>query len=202
MHKDKWNKKYGSTPLLFPGEPSQVLIKLTRELSPGRALDLASGEGRNAFHLAREGWKVTAVDFSDVAVEKGKTLAGKLGLSIAWEIEDLTRYSPEAEAFDLVCIFYLHLPWEELSELIRRASAALVPGGTLLVVGHDRSNLEEGHGGPQNPELLYNAEKISGVIGNLEIEEAGIQSHKVDHGSADRNAVQIDCVVRAVKPAG
>lgn len=202
MHKEKWNKRYGSTPLLFPGEPSQVLIGLTGELLPGRALDLASGEGRNAFHLAREGWKVTAVDFSDVAAEKGKALADKLGLSVIWEIEDLTLYSPEPEAFDLVCIFYLHLPWEELSEVIRRASAALVPGGTLLVVGHDRSNLEEGTGGPQNPELLYTAEEITGVIGNLEIKEAGTQRHKVDHGSADQNAVQIDCVVQAVRPAG
>jgi SAM-dependent methyltransferase len=201
MHKEKWNKKYSSTPLLFPGEPSPVLIKLTGELPPGRALDLASGEGRNAFHLAREGWEVTAVDFSDVAAEKGKVLADKLGLTITWKIEDLTIYSPEPESFDLVCIFYLHLPWSELSEVVRRASAALVPGGTLLVVGHDRSNLEEGSGGPQNPELLYTAEEITGIIGNLETKHAGTRKHQVDHGPADRNTVQIDCIVRAVRPA-
>ena len=42
------------------------------DLPPGRAVDLAAGEGRNAVWLASRGWDVTAVDFSRVALERGR----------------------------------------------------------------------------------------------------------------------------------
>ena len=60
------------------------------DLPPGRALDLAAGEGRNAIWLARRGWQVTAVDFSQVALDKGRTLAGDL--DVDWVCADATTW--------------------------------------------------------------------------------------------------------------
>lgn len=201
MHKEKWNRKYSERPAAVQAEPSPVLAKHARDLSPGRALDLAAGDGRNALYLAREGWSVTAVDFSDVAVRRGTELAKNMGLSLRWEVEDLTAYVPEKGEYDLVCIFYLHLPGAQLSVVLHRAAEALAPGGTLLVVGHDISNIREGTGGPQDPALLYAPDNIRAELGTLEVVYAGTERNPVDHGSADRNKVQIDCVVRALRPA-
>lgn len=200
MHKDKWNKRYSGKELLWPQEPSTILKKETADCPPGRALDLAAGEGRNAFFLARQGWEVTAVDFSEVAVQKGRELAKKLELPVNWEVQDLNHYSPAEESFDCIIIFYLHLPWEEFSGVLRRAAAALRPQGVLLVVGHDSTNLEAGSGGPQNPNVLYSPTDITalfGTIETLEVERAETQRQAQDHGEVESGTAQIDCVVKA-----
>ena len=200
MHKDKWNQRYSGKELLWPQEPSEILKKEMAYIPPGQALDLAAGEGRNAFFLAKQGWEVTAVDFSEVAVQKGRNLAAKLELPVKWEVQDLTAYRPAEGSYDCITIFYLHLPWEEFSEVLRRATAALKPQGVLLVVGHDSTNPEAGTGGPQNPDVLYSPADITALfstIETLEVEQAERQRHALDHGEGVSGAAQIDCVVKA-----
>ena len=200
MHKDKWNQRYSGKELLWPQEPSEILKKEMAYIPPGQALDLAAGEGRNAFFLAKQGWEVTAVDFSEVAVQKGRELAEKIELPVRWEIQDLTAYHPAKGSYDCITIFYLHLPWDEFSEVLRRATAALKPQGVLLVVGHDTTNLEAGTGGPQNPDVLYSPADITALfstIETLEVERAERQRHALDHGEGVSGAAQIDCVVKA-----
>ena len=200
MHKDKWNQRYSEKELLWPQEPSEILKKETADCPPGQALDLAAGEGRNAFFLAAQGWEVTAVDFSEVAVQKGRNLAAKLELPVKWEVQDLTAYRPAEGSYDCITIFYLHLPWEEFSEVLRRATAALKPQGVLLVVGHDSTNPEAGTGGPQNPDVLYSPADITALfstIETLEVERAERQRHALDHGEGESGTAQIDCVVKA-----
>ena len=212
MHKDKWNRRYSEGGLSGPGEPSPILVEVASDLQTGSALDLAAGQGRNAFYLAEQGWDTTAVDFSEVAIEKGSMLSRQLEIPVRWQVRDLTDYTPLNAHYDLVCIFYLHMPWEEYAEILRRAAVAVKPGGTLLVVGHDRSNIEQGSGGPQDPAVLYTPaditaalEHISGTGGatpseapvSFEILRAETQKNPVDHGHAGTGAQQIDCVVVA-----
>ncbi len=169
MSKEKWNRKYTERDLTEPGKPSPILVSTVSGLTPGRALDLAAGQGRHAFYLARQGWDTTAVDFSEVAVEKGRMLSRQLVLPVRWEVRDLTDYTPEQAHYDLVCMFYLHMPWEEYSEILLRAAGAVKQGGTLLVVGHDHSNIEQGSGGPQDPEILYSPQKIVAALKQLTV---------------------------------
>lgn len=124
-------------------------------MTPGVALDLGAGDGRNAVWLAGHGWRVSAVDFSVVAIDRGKALATAAGVEIDWRHEDLLAWTPPTAAFDLVALFFIHLPQDERRVVYARAASAVRPGGTLLVVGHDRSNLREGFGGPQNPIVLF-----------------------------------------------
>jgi len=200
MENEKWNQRYSNTDLSGHQEHSSILEEQIKHLTPGKALDLAAGEGRNSLYLARAGWQVTAVDFSDVAVKNGRVLAKKQEVSIDWNIADLTAYSPEPETCDLVCLFYLHMPRETFRRVLTKAAGALRPGGTLLVAGHDLSNLTEGFGGPQNPEVLYTPEDITGMLDSMEIEYAQKEKHFSDHGSSERGKPQVDCVVRAKKP--
>jgi 2-polyprenyl-3-methyl-5-hydroxy-6-metoxy-1,4-benzoquinol methylase len=67
--REDWNARYAASELLWTAEPNRLFAAEIAGLEPGRALDLACGEGRNAVWLAEQGWRVTAVDFSDVALE-------------------------------------------------------------------------------------------------------------------------------------
>ena len=107
---DKWNERYAGSELVWSKSANKEFVKQVSNLSPGRALDLGSGEGRNSIWLAEQGWKVTAVDFSQAGTDKGQQLAGgslKNDLEIEWIVSDACEYRDEA-GFDLVAILYLH----------------------------------------------------------------------------------------------
>ena len=70
-------------------------------------------------------------------------------------------HRPPAGAYDAVVIAYLHLDAEPLAAVLRDAAKALAPGGTLVVVGHDVTNIADGVGGPQDPAILYTPERVT-----------------------------------------
>lgn len=197
MSREKWNRRYREWERLWRPEPSRELEALVEERGPGRALDLAAGEGRNALYLAQEGWEVTAVDFSEVAVERGRELTEELSLSVDWQVADLTEYEPSRGAFDLVSLFYLQIPWSEMVRIVGSAAQAVRPGGTFLLVGHDRTNIIDGVGGPQDPDVLYTPEEITPLLQGFRIERAEQTRNPVDHGPEE--GTQIDCVVKAIR---
>jgi SAM-dependent methyltransferase len=164
-----WNARYDTDELIWKGDPNQFLPAEVGELIPGRALDLACGEGRNAVWLAGQGWDVTGVDFADVALTKAAALAAQKGVSVAWEHADVTSWQPPG-TFDLVVVFYLQLPADERRLAVGTAIRALAPGGTFLLVTHDLLNLDEGVGGPQDPVVLTTAEEILADLAHVELE--------------------------------
>jgi SAM-dependent methyltransferase len=190
-----WDARYADTELLWSAEPNRFVVEQMADLAPGRALDLAAGEGRNAVWLAENGWAVTAVDFSPVAIDKGRRLADHRGVQVDWAVADAVTFQPDEAAFDLTLISYLHLPPEELSAVIAGAVAALAPGGVFLLVAHDRRNLADGVGGPQDPSILTRADEVTALLDDLTVEFAGEVERQVD--TDDGPAVAIDTLVRA-----
>jgi SAM-dependent methyltransferase len=122
-------------------------------------MDVAAGEGRNAIWLAAQGWDVTAVDFSLVGLDKGRSLQARhergRDLHIDWVHADVLDYDPGDGAYDLALLAYLQLPAEQRRAAVRRSFLSLKDGGTLFVVAHDSTNLTEGTGGPQEPASLH-----------------------------------------------
>lgn len=160
MEREQWDRRYAGADLVWPVDANRFVVRETADLTPRRALDLGTGEGRNAIWLAERGWHVTAVDFSAVALEKGRRLAGERGVDVEWIEADLRSYMPEREVFGLVLVMYMHPLAPERRSLVRMAASALAAGGTLLVVGHDRTNLTQGVGGPQDVDRLFGPEDI------------------------------------------
>ena len=78
--REDWNTRYAQKELVWTAEPNRAFAAEVSGLAPGRALDVACGEGRNAVWLAERGWQVTGVDFSEVALEKAATLAASRGV--------------------------------------------------------------------------------------------------------------------------
>jgi SAM-dependent methyltransferase len=159
MDSTAWNQRYEGSELVWSAAPNIFVQQLTEDLPAGTALDIAAGEGRNALWLAARGWQVTAVDFSAVALQRAGSLAQKQLGSDAGRLvtleADLETWVPQEHSYDLVLVVYLQVPEKQRSAVMRRAAEAVAPGGTLLVVGHDLANLTSGHGGPQDPTVLY-----------------------------------------------
>jgi len=195
VRRDDWDRKYSETGLLWSAEPNRFVVAELAGLPPGRALDLACGEGRNAIWLAELGWRVAAVDFSEIAIAKGRERAARLGLDVDFVCADLLDYEPEPDAYDLVLVLYLQIPAGERRLVLSRAADALAPGATFLLVGHDSTNLTDGVGGPSEPSVLYTPDDIVAELGGLEIEKAERVLRDVE--GAERPA--IDALVRARK---
>jgi ubiquinone/menaquinone biosynthesis C-methylase UbiE len=157
-----WDRRYADTELVWSAGANEFVRSELDDLSPGRAIDVAAGEGRNSIWLAERGWHVTAVDFSRVGLDKGRSLHARRGtaLPVEWEHADAVHDDLGSGRYDLAVVAYLQLPAEQRRTALRRAFGTLHDGGTLLVVGHDSTNLTEGTGGPQDPSVLYTAEDV------------------------------------------
>ena len=205
MDATSWDDRYAGSGFVWTTEPNRFLPPAVDGLAVGSALDLACGEGRNAVWLATRGWDATGVDFSSVGLDKAAQLADANGVTdrTRWVCADATSWQPDA-AFDLVVVFYLHLPERERRAAFGVAASALAPGGIVLVVGHDSSNLTDGVGGPPDPAVLYGPDEVVGdllaAVPNLDIARAERVRRPVvvddgDGGSTERDA--IDCLVLA-----
>jgi 2-polyprenyl-3-methyl-5-hydroxy-6-metoxy-1,4-benzoquinol methylase len=192
--REDWNRRYAESELLWSAKPNRFLVMEVAGMTPGRALDLACGEGRNAIWLAERGWRVTAVDFSDVGLAKAQRLAARRGVDVDWQLADLRDYRPPHESFDLALVLYLHLAADARRLVLARAAEALAPAGMLLVIGHDLTNLTDGHGGPKNPAVLFTPEAVAGELAGLAIERAErvLRPVAVNGGTVDA----IDALVR------
>jgi SAM-dependent methyltransferase len=193
-----WDERYRTDELVWRAEPNRFLVEEVEHMPPGRALDLACGEGRNALWLAAQGWEVTAVDFSAVGLAKARRLAIERGIRANFVAADVLTWDPPARAFDLVIVMYLHLLSEDRRRTLLRAVTALAPGGTLLVVGHDSTNLSEGTGGPQDPRVLMSPKEVAADLDGLEIVRAERVRRPVSTEQGGR--VAIDTIVRARLP--
>jgi SAM-dependent methyltransferase len=196
----QWDERYSGAEFEWTTRPNQFVAAELADLPPGHALDLAAGEGRNTVWLAERGWRVTAVDFSRVGLEKGRKLSSARGVDetrVDWIVADLRDYEPERDAYDLVLIAYLQVSPQLRALVLARAAAALAPGGTAFVVGHDLINLTEGVGGPQDPEVLYTPEAVRAELPGLRVVRAGRAHRTVERDAGPATAV--DTLVRAVR---
>jgi SAM-dependent methyltransferase len=201
MDANAWDERYAASELVWSAGPNRFVAEELADLPPGTAVDLAAGEGRNAIWLARRGWSVTAVDFSQVALDKGRTLAGDTALE--WVCADATTWRPP-QPVDLTVVAYLQLPADQRRAAVRGAVESLAPRGTFLLVAHDSTNLTEGTGGPQDPAVLMTAEDVLADLEGLPLEV--VRAERVardvspgdDHrGEPARTAW--DCLVRVVR---
>lgn len=196
--REDWDRRYATPELVWSAKPNRFLVAEAEGLAPGRALDLACGEGRNAVWLAERGWDVIGVDFADVGLAKAERLAAERSVEVEWILADVLDYEPPEQAFELVLVFYLQLPAAERRVALGRAADAVAPGGTLLVVGHHLLNLTEGYGGPRHAEVLFTPEDVVAEIRGLVVERAerALRPVRVEGGEA----TAIDALVRARRP--
>ncbi len=172
MDAREWDRRWLDKRLHAHGEPSTVVLNVLERLRPGHALDLGCGSGRHAVWLAERGWRVTAVDFAPEALRQARERAAEVGVEVDWIEADLVDYEPPEGAFDLVLLAYLHVPAHERRAILAKAEAAVASGGTLLLVGHDLTNIGTGAPGPTSPSVLYTPADIVPELPALDVGRA------------------------------
>jgi SAM-dependent methyltransferase len=203
MNAEAWDARYrkardSAGARLWSAVPTALLPQSVAGWRPGRALDLATGDGRNAIWLAANGWRVTAVDFSTEAIKSAKGHALDVGMTVDWQCADVTTWlgaraqsrnntdttdqstNPDSNhLFDLITIIYLHIPHPELVGVIESAHKLLAPGGHLLAIGHDVENIGSGTSGPTSPAILYTPELLASAVSAGSIERCETVSRDV-----------------------
>jgi SAM-dependent methyltransferase len=178
---EHWDARYAESDRLWSPDPNATVAELVGPLEPGSALDVGAGEGRHAVWLAALGWDVTAVDFSQVGIDKGRREAAARGIEVGWVVADAREWSPPAgTTYDLVLVAYLHLEGDVLS----RVRGWVAPGGRLVVLGHALRNLADGVGGPQDPRLLHTEEQLRAAADGLYVERVGEVLRRTPEGEA------------------
>lgn len=210
-----WDERYRTKARLWSGKPNQQLVREAGGLRPGKALELGCGEGADAIWLAQQGWSVTAVDVSAVALERAhshelaelaresvRASNGDIASRITWQLADLTQWQP-GTSYDLVTSQFLHSQELDWRIPLRTAASAVKPGGTLLVVGHHPHRLPPwGNDHHQHLDMFYTGDD---VVRELKLNGPGWQIEVLTSrerpvtGPEGQEATIADVVLRATR---
>ena len=200
----KWDARYAAQDLVWSAGPNDLFALQVKDLSPGTALDVACGEGRNALWLAELGWHVTGIDFSGVAIGKARQIAEHRGVDVAWQVADIAAAEIPGAAFDLVLVAYVHTDLQERAAWLPKVIDAVKPGGLFIYIGHDPSNIEHGVGGPSDAAFLPGVQDIVALLDGFCVEVADVVERPVaadpGHGG-EREGAALDTFVRAARAA-
>jgi 2-polyprenyl-3-methyl-5-hydroxy-6-metoxy-1,4-benzoquinol methylase len=143
-----FDKIYASPAPPFNGEPSAFLARAIEGVTPGKALDIAMGQGRNSLYLARKGWDVTGYDVSSVGLATAEASAAKAGLKIHTVQKSHSDFDFGTAQWDLIAMVFPGTSMDD-EDLLRRIKASLKPGG-MIVVEQFNAPPVEGAKGPPN----------------------------------------------------
>ena len=192
MERQNWDERYAAPDRTPLDEPNQLVVAELAGAPPGRALELAAGEGRHARWLASRGWHVVAADFSEVGLRRAKRLADEAGQRVGFVVADVHTLPIPPARFDLVLATFFHPRPAERPELYPKLAHALAPGGTLLLVSYDKANLAEGNKGPQDPDFLMDPPALAAELQDLGLDVTRAETVRVPEA--------VNAVVRAEKP--
>jgi SAM-dependent methyltransferase len=161
MNPEFWNSRFNEAEWAYGTKANDFVRSCFHHPGQGRVLCLAEGQGRNAVYLASLGYQVTALDYSEVGLERAQALAKSQGLSIETLQANLAEYSFETDTWDGIVSIFGHLPSALRSKVNAQLFSSLKPGGFLCVEGYHQDQLNFQTGGPAHPDLLYSEDVLT-----------------------------------------
>ncbi len=163
-----WDNRYSLDGYVYGEKPNIFFAQELEGLTPGKVLLPGEGEGRNAVHAARQGWKVWAFDFSNNAHDKALKLAHHHSVSINYQIISYADYVPAIAMFDCLALIYAHVTDGNRQLYHRKMLESLKPGGKLILEAFSKSQIKNKTGGPQNIDFLYSKEELAEDFNELQ----------------------------------
>lgn len=167
-----WDQRYNEEGFAYGTAPNDFLkSEYSRIPKGGRVLCLAEGEGRNAVFLAKQGYSVTAIDQSEVGLQKAKKLAAEQGVEISTQVADLADYDFGCEVWDGIVSISAHVPALLRKQLHAQVVRALKSNGVFILEAYTQRHLEmDGVGGPpaSQKEFFMSLDKLVVELEGLE----------------------------------
>lgn len=198
---ETWDARYAESDRMWSGNPNARLVDHVADLPPGDALDVGCGEGADAVWLATKGWRVTALDVSEVALERTAAHAREAGVAdrVTPLHHDLMSDPRPPGEYALVSAQFMHPPSDTFDEFYRSLGAAVQPGGALLVVAHHPHDVTSGVREPHGPDLLFTPERLVQTLEpdswEIRVADAVTREQVID----ERPVTVTDTVVLAVR---
>ena len=160
----QWDQKFNKSEYVYGTEPALFLRENIAKLPVGRVLDIAMSEGRNAVFLAKKGFNVEGVDFSEVALRKAKKLAHEQHVSIATINADLSHYKIKENSYDVILnIDFL------LRGLVPEIKKGLKKGGVVVFENFTVDQLKNPDGQGTSRDWLLNKGELKEMFKDFEI---------------------------------
>ena len=167
MSKEMWNQRYAESEYVYGTNPNEFFKQELDKLVPGKILLPAEGEGRNAVYAAEKGWNVAAFDQSDEGRKKALRLAAERGVTIEYQIRDLETNDYPVDHFDAIALVFVHTPALKRQQIHHNLIRFLKPGGTLILIGYSKEQLQYNSGGPKEASMLFSQDELKEDFSDL-----------------------------------
>lgn len=190
--KNFWDQRYAAHDWSYGQLPNAYFKAFLDTIpSPGTMLLPGEGEGRNAIYAAQQGWQVDALDYSEVAQQKALAWATRLGLELNYQIQVLPEISPPQQQYDLIGLFFIHLPPEQRIRLHQQIPQFLKKGGKLILEAFNPDQLGKNSGGPKRLDMLFSKEMLAQDFKSLQILQLEACPVHLDEGVFHQGEAQI-----------
>ncbi len=155
LDQKRWDERFGKKEFAFGKQPNPFLKRHIGLLPKGKALDIATGEGRNAAFLAQHGFDVDAIDISEMGLRKARKLAKEMGVKIHTFHADLDTTQIEEGRYDLITNFYFLR-----RSLIPKIKKGLRKGGRVIFETYTLEHRDLGTEGPKQSKYFLKPNEL------------------------------------------
>jgi SAM-dependent methyltransferase len=180
--KEFWEERYSAEEYAYGKAPNTFLRAELEHFEPGHALFPAEGEGRNAVYAAQLGWSVEAFDYSSAARQKALRLAQAYQVTLQYQVASIESFPFERKEYDLIALFFVHLPPALRQQLHAACITALRPGGKLLLEAFHKEQLPLNSGGPKQEAMLFSLEELETDFASLSLDQISRQRVILEEG--------------------
>ena len=180
--KQFWNERYADNTFAYGKEPNQFLKENIHLLPKGNILFVAEGEGRNAVFAAKEGFQVSAFDYSESGKQKALVLAQEHNVAVDYLVSDVLELSYEKESFDGLVLIFAHFPAKIRKEAHIKLLELLKPSGSILFEAFGKEQLNYTSGGPKDIDMLFSEEEVKNEFPAISFDSLSTEKIVLDEG--------------------